>query len=126
MRPMETSILAAFAATLLCATTALAAGERSDAQKRYQSDRAACMRGEGGQDRATCMREAGAALAESRRGRLQDGQDAFERNRAVRCDSLPTEDRDYCIRRMKGEGSVSGSVEGGGIIRELRVTVPAR
>ena len=30
------------------------------------------------------------------------------------------------LRRMHGEGTVSGSVESGGIYRELRTTVPAQ
>ena len=43
-------------------------------------------------------------------------------NKFARCDyHKDPNDREYCIRRMKGEGTVSGSVEGGGLIRELRV-----
>lgn len=69
------------------------------------------------------VREAQAA----KRERVQNEDPAqLERNRFTRCEALPADDRDYCILRMKGEGTVSGSVEGGGILRELRVTVPAR
>ena len=73
------------------------------------------------------LREAGAARAEAKRGILgkDDNPAEFERNRLARCDRHTGEDRDYCLRRMKGEGTVSGSVEGGGILRELRVTIPA-
>ena len=72
-------------------------------------------------------REAGAARDEARRGELARGENAaqFEQNKFARCEKLPGEERDYCIRRMNGEGTVSGSVEGGGLYRELRVTVPA-
>lgn len=72
------------------------------------------------------LREAGAARAEAKRGILgrDDNPAEFERNRLARCDLHKGEDRDLCLRRMKGEGTVSGSVEGGGILRELRVTVP--
>jgi hypothetical protein len=77
-------------------------------------------------DRATCLREAGAALQEAKRGRSGDAQGAYERNRLLRCDRLAAEEREDCLRRMRGEGTVSGSVESGGIYRELRTTVPAQ
>lgn len=109
-----------------CAFAAPAADNRlADAQRTYRIDRAACMSGKTGQDRATCLQEAGAALSEARRGRLDDGDAQFERNRLVRCDAQPPGDREDCIRRMNGEGFTSGSVEGGGIYRELSTTVPA-
>lgn len=109
------------AGALLSATVAVAAdrGKLSDAQMAYQRDRAACISGQTNQDRATCLREAGAALQEARRGRLDDAQAQFERNRLLRCDRQPAEDRQDCVRRMNGEGFTSGSVEGGGIYREL-------
>ena len=62
----------------------------------------------------------------AKRGRLGDGQSSYEQNRLARCDRLPAGDREDCVRRMHGEGTVSGSVEGGGIYRELRTTVPAQ
>lgn len=110
------------AGTLLSATLASAADrgkQLSSAQSIYQQDRAACMSGQTNQDRATCLREAGAALQEARRGGLDDRQGEYERNRLLRCDSQPAEDRQDCVRRMSGEGTTSGSVAGGGILREL-------
>ena len=60
-----------------------------------------------------------AANQERPRGNLTDAPDA---NKFARCDyHKDPNDREYCIRRMKGEGTVSGSVEGGGVMRELRV-----
>ena len=97
----------------------------ANAQKLYQRDRAACLDGRTNQDRNTCLREAGAAFQEARRGRLGDNEAEFERNRLLRCDQQPAEDRPACIRRMNGEGITSGSVEGGGIYRELTVPVAA-
>ncbi len=77
--------------------------------------------------RDPAVREAQAARVEAKRGGLSDVDEARrEQNRFARCDAHQGEDRDYCIRRMKGEGTVSGSVEGGGIYRELKVTVPAQ
>lgn len=113
--------------SLACATAVLAAqaGDAADAQARYRSERAACLDGRTSQDRATCLREAGAALQEARRGRLQDDETAFYRNRITRCDPLPPQDRQDCIGRMNGEGIARGSVEEGGIYRETRTVVPA-
>ena len=110
--------------------TAVAAADRgkqlSSAQSIYQQDRAACMSGQTNQDRATCLREVGAALQEARRGGLDDRQGEYERNRLLRCDSQPAEDRQDCVRRMSGEGTTSGSVAGGGILRELVTPVTPR
>jgi len=113
--------------TLFCATAVLAArsGDTPDAQARFRIERAACLEGRTNQDRATCLREAGAALQEARRGRLEDDQAAFDQNRVLRCNPLPPEEKQDCIRRMNGEGIVRGSVEEGGIYRELRTIVPA-
>jgi hypothetical protein len=109
---------------LLCASTTLAQG---DAKGRYQQERAMCETGRSHQDRATCLREAGAALDEARRGRLDDSQAQYEKNALVRCNPLPPEDRQACIARMQGQGTTRGSVEGGGIYRELitRETAPS-
>ncbi len=101
-----------FAIAMLFAAVAVAA-DRSDSTNTNARD--------------PSVREAQAARQEAKRGRLQDEDTAqFERNRRARCEYLPAEDRDYCLRRMNGEGTVSGSVEGGGVLRELRVTVPAQ
>jgi hypothetical protein len=116
----------AIGALLVAGMAVAAGGNLSEAQARYQQDRAACISGQSNQDRATCLREAGAALREAKRGGLGDDQSALERNRLLRCDRVATGDREDCLRRMRGEGTVSGSVESGGIYRELRTTVPAQ
>jgi hypothetical protein len=107
------------------ATHAASSSNQSAAQKQYTRDRAACMDGRTNQDRATCLREAGAAFAEAKRSGLSNDSAQFERNRLSRCNSHPPADREECIRRMSSEASTSGSVEGGGVLRELRTTVPA-
>ena len=116
----------AVGALLVAGMAAAAGGNPAEAQARYQQDRAACISGQSYQDRATCLREAGAALQEAKRGRIGDGQGSYEQNRLIRCDRLSAGDREDCLRRMHGEGTVSGSVESGGIYRELRTTVPAQ
>ena len=94
------------------------------AGKVYLEERARC---EGGavEDKKACLREAGAALQEAKVGKLADANSSFDSNRVARCGYLKGDDKDYCVRRMNGEGTTSGSVEGGGILRELTVTVPA-
>jgi hypothetical protein len=106
---------------LCMSVSAAAAGDSANANARYQADRAACNNGRSNQDRATCLREAGAALAESRRGRLSDNPAADRSNALLRCNSLPADDREACQRRMNGEGTTSGSALEGGISRELTV-----
>lgn len=115
----------AAAALLVAGTAAAAGGEPAQAQARHQRERAACISGQSHQDRATCLQEASAALQEARRGNLNDDQGAYEQNRLMRCERHAGEDREDCLRRMRGEGTVSGSVESGGMYRELRRTVPA-
>ena len=96
--------------------------ELSAAQQRYRDEVATCKDGRSNQDRATCMKEAGAALAEARRGTLAKPGADLTANRTQRCDALPGDQRTACMARMQGQGTTSGSVEGGGVLREL-VTV---
>lgn len=93
----------------------------ASAEAAYQKERAACLAGSSQQDRATCLKEAGAALAEARRARLGNAEDAraLADNALRRCKAVAPEDRDDCERMARGEGKVSGSVEGGGVIKEL-------
>lgn len=87
----------------------------------YQQDRAKCLAGRSHQDRTTCLQEAGAALQEARRGRLDNGEDArtLQQNALMRCQRQPVEERPACERLARDEGSRSGSVEGGGVVKEL-------
>lgn len=95
-----------------------------DASKVYAEERARCQGG-AVEDKAACIREAGAALQEAKAGKLADANTSFESNKVARCGYLKGDDKEYCVRRMNGEGTTSGSVEGGGLLRELTVTVPA-
>lgn len=127
LRPSALTLAAALA-LLMAGTAATAAGKLSPAQQRYQQERAVCLSGQSNQDRATCLKEAGAALKEARRGRL-DAADAGDlgQNRMVRCNALPAGDREDCARRMQGEGATSGSAQQGGVLRELsRPVDPAK
>jgi ATP/maltotriose-dependent transcriptional regulator MalT len=112
--------LAATVALLVAGTAAAAGANLSQAQQRYQQERAVCLSGQSNQDRATCLKEAGAALQEARRGGLDTGDDRdLGHNRMMRCMALPAQDREDCARRMHGEGVTTGSAQQGGVLREL-------
>ncbi|MDC8773395.1 hypothetical protein [Roseateles albus] len=102
------------AAALLSAAVA---AQPSSAQQRYQQEMAACKSAQASQSRADCQREAGAALAEAKRGALVTDPAAYERNAHERCMALPAPERYECIARMRMPAS--GSVAGGGLLREL-------
>lgn len=105
----------------LGSTVAVAA----DASGSYQQERAACLNGQSQQDQATCLKEVGAARGEAKRGNLNDGATSYQQNAQTRCNALPPADYDDCIRRAQGQGSVSGSVGSGGVVKETVTIVPA-
>lgn len=95
-------------------------------QSRYQQERAACLGSSSQQDRSSCLREAGAVKAESIPGpAVSETADDRARNALQRCNNLPAEMRVPCERRVRGDGTASGSVAGGGVLRELVVPEPA-
>ena len=103
------------AAAVACATPALAA-DKAAARNDHDSQRARCLSGQSHQDRATCLREAAAAREESRRGGLT-GADNYRANALARCERVPPADQAECRKRIE-QGTASGSVEGGGVLRE--------
>jgi hypothetical protein len=97
-----------------------------DASGSTQKERAACMDGRSQQDQATCLREVNNAAAEKRSGKLDNKDGRFEANARLRCETFTGEDRAACEARVTGLGNASGSVAGGGVIREVEtVVVPA-
>jgi hypothetical protein len=84
----------------------------------------ACNDGTSNEDHATCMKEAGAAKAEAQRGQLTNNDGDFRRNALQRCDALPADEKEPCRLRILGAGSTSGSVAGGGVIREVTTQTP--
>ena len=121
----KAGLLLTTAALLIGASFNACAAERinnfSDANARYQIERAVCMTGQSNQDRATCLKEAGAALKEAKMGRLSSDQSAFKQNALLRCNALPADERAACQRRIEGDGTTTGSVRDGGLLRELVV-----
>lgn len=121
-------LVLAAAGSLLCVSTALAvnAGTPADAQARYRQDIAVCNSGTSNQDPVTCRREAKNALAEASRGGLKDARGQYLQNALRLCDTQQGDDRLACEARVRGEGSVEGSVAGGGVLRESVTVVPAK
>ncbi|MDR6857308.1 hypothetical protein [Variovorax guangxiensis] len=117
---LRSSLTALLCAGCLFSATAWAQGSGAQVQR----DRAACDGVQ--QDREACRREAGAAKQESQRGGLTPGDQA-EQNALARCQLLqPAADRADCEARVRGAAtSTSGSVMGGGVIRETVTPVPA-
>lgn len=129
MRPRK-SLLPFGAAALLAMTAATAqvaggaAGTTGiDASGNYQSEVQACRSGRTQQDIDTCLREARNAQAERRKGTLTQPAPDFEANAMARCEPLSGEEKAACKARVMGYGSTSGSVAGGGVLREVETVV---
>lgn len=124
------SLLSFGVAALLAVTAAtaqVATGTTGiDASGSYQQEVQACMTGKTQQDQATCLREARNAQADKKRGALDNAGARFEANAGARCDVLTGEDKAACQARVMGYGKTTGSVAGGGLLREVEtVVVPA-
>ena len=123
------TLLAAYA--LLCANFCLHAQAQTPEQPpnelmvRYQQDLAECEAQQATQDLATCRLEARNALPEAKRNLLSDTTATlFEKNQFKRCRVFKGEDREACEARVRGDGSSTGSVQSGGILREVTRPVP--
>ena len=121
--------LAAIIATALLATAGLAqagtAPKRMDAAKlQYERERADCTMGRTNEPKAICLREAAAAYAQARQGKLVTNPESAEQllaNALKRCEVQKGDDRDMCQRRVRGEGQVDGGVSSGGQVNSLTV-----
>jgi hypothetical protein len=117
-----------FAACVLGGLAVLPAAQAADlAEARYRQELAACDKGPPDQDLAACRLEARNAWAEAKRGRL-NGESAaqYQQNALQRCQAHTGDDRADCEARMRGEGRVDSSVEGGGLLHEIERVVPAK
>lgn len=124
-------------ASVLFAAVMLGAGPAAWAQSaapgtaaRMQSEKATCDGVQ--QDKAACLREAGAARQEAgRAGLTTAGPAGNNANAMERCRLQPAADQADCMARIQGGAgntstSTSGSVMGGGVIRETVTTIPAK
>lgn len=91
-----------------------------------ERERAACFTGANPQPQDVCLREAANAEAARRQGALGTPPAAeLEDNAVRRCEALGGDNHAACLARMRGEGKVSGSVAGGGVLREVETPVSA-
>lgn len=117
-------------ATLLAVSTAaMAQVPASDARARYEQERQKCHTNNTQDSLATCLREATNALDASRKGQLSDPGPIAAANTTDRCNAFQSaQERSECVRRVESS-AVSGSVSGGGVLRESTTTtiiVPAQ
>ena len=121
------------AQALLVASFCLHAQAQTQAQPedeltaRYKQDLAECEAQQATQDLAACRLEARNALAEAKRNLLSETTaNLFEKNQFKRCRVFKGDDREACEARVRGDGSNTGSVQSGGILREVvRPVVPS-
>jgi hypothetical protein len=110
-----------FGTALIAANPLAAAAEAaSTPRERYMQERAVCLSGQSHQPQQVCLREAAAAYAEARRGTLgHEAPDRLAANALARCTARPADQEEMCERMVRGEGTVTGSVEDGGFVRQI-------
>ena len=94
-----------------------------DSSGNYQQERAWCMANTAGEAQATCLKNSSAAQAQKRQGTLDNNGSNFKANAMQRCTVLTGEDRAACEARVAGLGEASGSVQGGGVIKQIETVV---
>ena len=126
----RSSLLSFSAASLLAMTAATAqvatgvpGSTGIDATGSYRSEIQACQSGRTQQDRDTCLREARNAQAAREKGVLRHPAENYQANAMARCEPLAGEDKAACEARVMGYGNTSGSVAGGGVLREVETVV---
>jgi hypothetical protein len=123
--PLTTPIFTA--ALLMASLAAVAQTPPHDAQARFAQERERCMTHNTQDSQATCLREATNALDAARKGQLSAPGAAAASNATQRCAAFQNADEQAeCVRRVQSEPA-SGSVPGGGVMRESTTTtvVPA-
>jgi hypothetical protein len=114
---------ALFAVAAAAAQVSVAEDAGIDNSGKYNQERAWCVANTQGDERAACLRDSGAAQAEKRGGTLDNNDANFAANAMQRCEALAGADRAACKARVMGYGSASGSVQGGGIIKQVETVV---
>lgn len=97
-----------------------------DTSGNARQERAWCMVNTEGTARSDCLRATAAAESEKRRGVPDNNSSDFVGNALARCNIFMGEELIACQARVIGLGNASGSVRGGGIIKDVvTVTTPA-
>lgn len=116
----------AFTGLVLASTLSAVAADPRDAPQ-FRQDMRSCRDGGAPQSRSDCERETRNAYAESRRGGLTSPTDTPNEQAQRRCAVFQREgDNADCMARMGTGALVSGSVNGGGLIREATTPAPSR
>jgi len=122
----STLMLAAASVIGFTAFPQAASSQSSSAQQAYEEAVAYCRSGEPGIDVENCLRDAGAALQDAKRHGNGDANANFEENQRARCDGLSGTQHQDCLELLSSSDvETQGSVEGGGILRQRTITVPA-
>jgi hypothetical protein len=90
-----------------------------DTSTNTAQERAWCLANTDGVARVDCLKEAGAAQGEKRRGTLSTDTGANTSNAVQRCEVFEGTERVACQARVLGYGNASGSVQGGGVIKQI-------
>jgi hypothetical protein len=91
--------------------------QATEINAKFEQDKANCLAGKASAERNACMKEATKARNSARNAPIYDDA-TYKHNKFDRCRVLSGDEARDCFARMKGEGTVSGSVEGGGVLRE--------
>ena len=123
--------LAVLAATLVALTTVAQVNVKGDtnidASGNTAKARAWCMVNTDGVARVDCLKETNAAQADRRRGSMDTNSSDYRANAVARCKVFDGVDRVASEARVLGYGNASGSVQGGGVIKQIEtVELPAR
>jgi len=123
-----TQHLAPLAALMALFGAAHAAPNEAAKPSTYSQERSVCESITSPESKAACIREAGAAQQAGRAGQLSS-RDAstYDQNAEQRCAAFPTQsERADCVSRAQNPPA-SGSVQGGGVLRESETTtiIPA-
>ena len=96
----------------------------SNIQAMYRQDRETCLNSDARQSKEICIHEASAVRKATLAGKLSNkNANQFQHNKELRCEVHSGTDRESCLKRMRGEGTQSGSVQEGGALSELTETV---
>jgi hypothetical protein len=110
---------AAVLATLPMPAFSATTGAAPNARAQYARDVAHCRSLKPqSTERANCLSEASTRFSMTQPSKPQEAPEILARNALRRCESLPPADKTECVARMQ-HGSVSGSVAGGGVLRQL-------
>lgn len=113
-------LLAVTACLVPLAAGAATGGDQTERRAIFERDRAACETGRSTQERGLCLHDVTVAYRMPHTNKPYDLDAAtYQRNQALRCGPLKDKDLEACMARMRGAGSTSGSVQTGGILREL-------